>query len=80
MLISFAVNVKLICAFGFAYADCWLDCWFSHEGAHKCSVLRANLFRFRPGLEVIKLFSCLTQLSIKIKLLINTEIVQIHVY
>ena len=25
-LISFAVTAKLICAFGFAYADCW----FSH--------------------------------------------------
>ena len=30
MLISFAVTAKLICAFGFAYADCW----FSHEAAH----------------------------------------------
>ena len=29
-LISFAVTFKLICAFGFAYADCW----FSHEVAH----------------------------------------------
>ena len=29
-LISFAVTAKLICAFGFAYADCW----FSHEVAH----------------------------------------------
>ena len=28
-LISFAVTAKLICAFGFAYADCWL----SHEAA-----------------------------------------------
>ena len=27
-----------------------------------------------PGLEVIKLFSCSTQLSMKFKLLINTEI------
>ena len=26
-LISFAVTTNLICAFGFAYADCW----FSHE-------------------------------------------------
>ena len=30
MLISFAVTAKLICAFVFAYADCW----FSHETAH----------------------------------------------
>ena len=29
-LISFAVTAKLICSFGFAYADCW----FSHEVAH----------------------------------------------
>ena len=28
-LISFAVTVKLICAFVFAYADCW----FSHGAA-----------------------------------------------
>ena len=28
-LISFAITAKLICAFGFAYADCW----FSHEEA-----------------------------------------------
>ena len=30
-LISFAVTAKLICAFVFAYADCW----FSHEAAHR---------------------------------------------
>ena len=30
-LISFAVTVKLICAFVFAYADCW----FSHAAALK---------------------------------------------
>ena len=29
-LISFAVTAKLICAFVFAYADCW----FSHGAAH----------------------------------------------
>ena len=29
-LISFAVTAKLICAFVFAYADCW----FFHEAAH----------------------------------------------
>ena len=29
-VISFAVTAKLICAFVFAYADCW----FSHEAAH----------------------------------------------
>ena len=31
-LISFAVTAKLICAFVFAYADCW----FSHVMAHLC--------------------------------------------
>ena len=30
LLISFVITTKLICAFGFAYADCW----FSHEAAH----------------------------------------------
>ena len=35
-LISFAVTAKLICAFVFAYADCW----FSHGAAH--------LFIFAP--------------------------------
>ena len=29
-LISFAVTAKLICALGFAFADCW----FSHEATH----------------------------------------------
>ena len=29
-LTSFAVTAKLICAFDFAYADCW----FSHAAAH----------------------------------------------
>ena len=31
-----------------------------------------------PGAEVIKLFSCSTQLSLKFQFLINTEIVQIY--
>ena len=30
VLISFAVSVKLICVFVFAYADCW----FSYASAH----------------------------------------------
>ena len=29
-MMSFAVTVKLICVFIYAYADCW----FSHEEAH----------------------------------------------
>ena len=32
----------------------------------------------KPCLEVIKLFSCSTQLSLKFQLLINTEIAQIN--
>ena len=35
-LISFAVTAKLICAFVFAYADCW----FSHAVAQICFVSR----------------------------------------
>ena len=34
-LISFAVTAKLICAFVFAYADCW----FSHGAAQLCSYI-----------------------------------------
>ena len=48
MLISFAVTAKLICAFVFAYADCW----FSHAAAHivkktevKSNTLLLNIFR-----------------------------------
>ena len=37
-LISFAVTAKLICAFVFAYADCW----FSHVAAHIKCVLNQN--------------------------------------
>ena len=39
-LISFAVTVKLICAFVFAYADCW----FSHGVAHLLYVQGFCLF------------------------------------
>ena len=35
VMISFAVTAKLICAFVFAYADCW----FSHEAAHLFTTL-----------------------------------------
>ena len=38
-LISFAVTAKLICAFDFAYADCW----FSHAVAHIQVLLVHNL-------------------------------------
>ena len=38
-LISFTVTAKLICAFVFAYAECW----FSHEVALILKVLVENL-------------------------------------
>ena len=38
-LISFSVTAKLICAFVFAYADCW----FSHVAAHFLSCLFVSL-------------------------------------
>ena len=37
---------------------------------------KPNNLSFRPGPEVIKLFSCSTRLSNKFKLLINAEIVE----
>ena len=42
-MISFAVTAKLICAFAFAYAECW----FSHEAAQlvicfNCAILQHN--------------------------------------
>ena len=46
MLISFAVNAKLICVFVFAYANCW----FSHEAAQI-----VNLDFFHPGKIVTSL-------------------------
>ena len=45
-LISFAVTVKLICAFVFAYADCW----FSHGVAQMASAL--IIFSFRAELSL----------------------------
>ena len=41
-----------------------------------CSAMYSG---FRPGPEVIKLFSCSTQLSMKVKMLINTKIAKIKV-
>ena len=37
-LISFAVTAKLLCAFVFAFADCW----FSHVVAHYINVVTVN--------------------------------------
>ena len=37
-LISFAVTAKLICAFVFAYADCW----FSHEVAQLMNAVQPH--------------------------------------
>ena len=42
-LISFAVTVKLICVFVFAYADCW----FSNEVAHLFIVILAWAIWFK---------------------------------
>ena len=39
---------------------------------------RVDFFKPPLGPEVIKLFSCSTQLSLKFQLLINTEIAQIY--
>ena len=38
-LIIFVVTAKLICAFVFAYADCW----FSHDAAHLLKRLKSFL-------------------------------------
>ena len=40
-LISFAVTAKLICAFGFAYAD-FCICRFSHEAAQRLGLHSAE--------------------------------------
>ena len=39
-LISLAVTSKLICVFGFAYADCWV----SHEEAHLQLVVKSHVY------------------------------------
>ena len=41
-LINFAVTAKLICAFVFAYADCW----FSHAAAHILCIVIIIIFIF----------------------------------
>ena len=51
-LISFAATAKLICAFVFAYADCW----FSNEVAHLMScmhvcMLKDLLLRYKIALK-----------------------------
>ena len=48
-LISFAVTAKLICAFVFAYADCW----FSHEAAHLMTLNFISVLSF-----IMKTCSC----------------------
>ena len=44
-LIGFAVTAKLICAFDFAYADCW----FSHEVAQYYNYLFKNVIFSKGG-------------------------------
>ena len=41
-LISCAVTAQLICAFGFAYADCW----FSHAKAHIDCIIYLFIYLF----------------------------------
>ena len=55
---------------------------FSHNEAYHTLLLPRDAVKMKvkilPGLEVIKLFSCSTQLSSKFKLLINVEITRIN--
>ena len=57
-LISFAVTSKLICAFVFAYADCW----FSHEAAH---LLLKPILYFRGANLTEKLLTGILNLDTK---------------
>ena len=57
-LISFAVTAKLICAFVFAYADCW----FSHVAAHM--VLYVDLLCLLNIFLISKIFKYGTNLSV----------------
>ena len=50
-LISFAVTAKLICAFVFAFADCW----FSHVAAHMVIMTDINLIG--AGINVLLIIS-----------------------
>ena len=76
-LISFAFTEKLICIFVLAYADCW----FSHVAAHLFGSIHLSNAKYSfanfTGPEVIKVFSCSAQLSLKFKLLINAKVAQI---
>ena len=76
MLISFAVTAKLICAFVFAYADCWLF----HEAAHLLvksfhifvafvihflgPSVQCTDFQFRCGEKILKTTSQYTYLGL----------------
>ena len=52
---------------------CWeIQIVGSHDAAHMVSS-RKRFCRLRPGPEVIKLFSCSTQLRLKFILLINVK-------
>ena len=56
-LISFAITAKLVCAFVFAYADCW----FSHAAAHivTCTFFWLTCGQKNQSHEFIA-FQCLT--------------------
>ena len=49
MLISFAVNVKLICAFVFVYAKSR----FSHDAAHLCLAVALHLISEKSCIGII---------------------------
>ena len=62
-LISFAVTAKLICAFVFAYADCW----FSHGAAHMLPVLGAHFFHYHyqnTPMQYIEFFFLVVKMKI----------------
>ena len=48
VMISFAVTAKLICAFVFAYADCW----FSHAAAHMLYEIKFCSLAYVTGAEI----------------------------
>ena len=51
-LISFAVTAKLICAFIFAYADCW----FFHEAAH-IFMLQEIFYQMQIGAIIVIVYA-----------------------
>ena len=68
MLISFAVTVKLICVFDFAYAKRW----FSHDVAHLCficRILNSSTFEVKKYIEPFGAYYLFNGLLIALQLL-----------